>query len=370
MEWSEYAALRWQVLGAAFAVSIFFGWLVHRSQFCTMGAINDALNMGDFTRAQIWASAIGTAALGLWGLHAAAIVDATQSIYASGNIIVVSALVGGACFGFGMVLASGCGSKTLVRMGAGSLKSLVVFVVMGISAYATLRGITAVLRDQTLDRLAWSADSSLLPVWLANSLGGSVSQWGLGLAAALAAATWGWSLRNADFRQARPVLTALGVGLAVVAMWWVSGALGFVTEHPQSLEPAFVATNSQRMESLTFTAPMAYALHWLILFSDQSNHLTIAIVSVAGVVIGSLIENWRAHTFRWEGFSSTQDTALHLGGAVLMGFGGVTAMGCTVGQGLSGASTLSITRFLALAGIIAGGVAGLKFQLWLLMRED
>ena len=111
-------------------------------------------------------------------------------------------------------------------------------------------------------------------------------------------------------------------------------------------------------------------MHWLILFSDQSNHLTIAIVSVFGVVLGSVIENWRAKTFRWEGFHGTQDTALHIVGGALMGFGGVTAMGCTVGQGLSGVSTLSVTSILALAGIVAGGVIGLKFQLWLLMREE
>lgn len=370
MEWTDYADLRLQVLGAAFAVSIFFGWLVHRSQFCTMGAINDVLNIGDFTRAQVWASAIGTAALGLWGMHALGWLDATQSIYASGRIIVASALLGGACFGFGMVLASGCGSKTLVRMGSGSLKAATVFVVMGLAAYATLRGITAVLRDRTIDQLAFEHSSSLLPVWFAEGLGGSVANWGLALAAGMALLTWGWSLRNRDFRQKRHVTTALGVGFSVVAMWWVSGALGFVPEHPQSLEPAFVATNSQRMESLTFTAPMAYALHWLILYSDTSNVLTVAVVSVAGVVLGAFASAKLKGNFRWEGFQSTQDTALHLAGAALMGFGGVTAMGCTVGQGLSGMSTLSITSVLALIGIIGGAVLGLKFQMWLLMRDD
>lgn len=370
MELNELAALQNQVLWAAFLVAVFFGWIVQRSHFCTMGAISDVINVGDSSRAKMWLLSVVTASLALWGMDALGLLKVTDSIYASGRIIVGSALVGGFSFGFGMVLASGCGSKTLVRIGGGSLKSLVVFVVMGVTAYATLRGITAVLRTETLDRVSFDLSTSLIPLHLADWIGVSPAWAGFCLAAALFVLAWVWALKSPEFRQSAWGWSALAVGLSVAAMWYVSGHMGYVQEHPQTLEPAFLATNSQQMEALTFTAPMAYTLHWLILFSDQSNHLTIAIVSVAGVVIGSLIENWRAHTFRWEGFSSTQDTALHLGGAVLMGFGGVTAMGCTVGQGLSGASTLSITSFLALAGIIAGGVAGLKFQLWLLMRED
>jgi uncharacterized membrane protein YedE/YeeE len=151
-------------------------------------------------------------------------------------------------------------------------------------------------------------------------------------------------------------------------MWWVSGRLGFVAEHPETLESVYLATNSGRMESLTFTAPMAYTLDWLIMFSDTSKVLTLAVVSVFGVVLGAFVYAMATRTFRWEGFRSTQDTALHLLGAVLMGVGGVTAMGCTVGQGLSGLSTLSLTSFIAVAGIVAGAVAGFKFQMWLLER--
>ena len=104
-------------------------------------------------------------------------------------------------------------------------------------------------------------------------------------------------------------------------------------------------------------------------FSDKNKVLTTGVVSVLGVVVGALIQSLMSRTFHWEGFRNTQDTALHLLGAVLMGVGGVTAMGCTVGQGLSGLSTLGITSVFAVLGILAGGVAGLKFQLWLVMRE-
>ena len=370
MELNELAALKTQFLWAAFLVSVLFGWIVQRSHFCTMGAISDWINMGDSSRAKMWVLSVVTASLALWGMNAIGWLRVTDSIYASGRIIVASALVGGFSFGFGMVLASGCGSKTLVRIGGGSLKSLVVFFVMGVTAYATLRGITAVFRTQTLDRLSIDLETSLIPLHLADWLGTNANVTAVSLAAALFIWAWAWALRSDEFRQSALGWSALVIGFSVAAMWFVSGHLGFVVEHPETLESAYIATNSQQMEALTFTAPMAYTLHWLILFSDQSNHLTIAIVSVFGVVVGSIIENWRAKTFRWEGFNGTQDTALHIVGAVLMGFGGVTAMGCTVGQGLSGVSTLSMTSALALAGIVAGGVAGLKFQLWLLMRED
>jgi uncharacterized membrane protein YedE/YeeE len=145
--------------------------------------------------------------------------------------------------------------------------------------------------------------------------------------------------------------------------------MGFVAEHPETLEAVYLAANSGRAEALSFVAPVAYTLDWLILFSDKSKVLTIGIVSVVGVVAGSALQSMASRSFRWEGFGGTEDTVNHLVGAVLMGIGGVTAMGCTVGQGLSGVSTLSVTSFIALAAILAGAVAGLKYQIWRLERS-
>ena len=142
-----------------------------------------------------------------------------------------------------------------------------------------------------------------------------------------------------------------------------------MAEHPETLEAVYLATNSGRAEAMSFVAPVAYTLDWLILFSDKSKVLTIGIVSVVGVVAGSALQSLASRTFRWEGFGGTEDTVNHLVGAVLMGIGGVTAMGCTVGQGLSGVSTLSVTSFIALAAILAGAVAGLKYQIWRLERS-
>ena len=153
-------------------------------------------------------------------------------------------------------------------------------------------------------------------------------------------------------------------------MWWVSGGLGYVAEHPETLQEAFLATNSGRAEALSFVAPMAYTLDWLMFFSDKSKVLTMGVVSVVGVVVGSALCAVVTRTFRWEGFGSVEDVGNHLVGAILMGVGGVTAMGCTVGQGLSGISTLSANSFVAVAGIIGGAVLALKYQMWRLERAE
>lgn len=292
-------------------------------------------------------------------------IDPAKSIYAGNRWIWLSALVGGALFGFGMVLASGCGSKTLVRIGGGNLKALVVFFVMGFAAFATLKGIMAVLRVSTVDRVAVELPSGTqLPGMVASLSGLDARIAGLVLAGAIGGGLIVWALASRDFRKADNLLAGLGIGAVVVAMWWVSGRLGYVAEHPETLQEAFLGTTTGRMEALTFTAPMAYTLDWFIFFSDKSKVLTLAVVSVFGVVAGSALWAKLSRSFRWEGFASTEDLANHLVGAVLMGVGGVTAMGCTVGQGLSGLSTLSITSLVAVLGIAAGAVGAFRYQMW------
>ena len=370
MEMAALVALQSQVLWAAFAVSLVFGLVAQKTHFCTMGAISDVVNMGDWTRMRMWGMAVGVAVLGFHGLGWMGLIDTSKTIYTNGRVVWLSALSGGALFGFGMVLASGCGSKTLLRLGAGSLKALVVFVVMGVSAFATLRGLFAVVRVNTVDKVAFDmAQGSSLPAWLAGPLGQPVTVVTAFVAVLVGGGLVWWALSAPQFRRFDQVLAGVGIGASVVAMWWVTGHLGFVAEHPETLDAAFLRTNSGLMESLTFTAPLAYTLDWFIYFSDTSKVLTVSVVSVAGVVVGSFVYALATRSFRWEGFRDTQDTALHLSGAVLMGIGGVTALGCTVGQGLSGMSTLSLTSLLAVTGIVAGALGGLRFQLWLVMRD-
>jgi uncharacterized protein len=369
MEISGLNLLTTQVLWAGFILSVIFGAISQRTHFCTMGAVSDIVNMGDWTRMRMWGMAIGVAMIGFFGMAAAGLIDPAKTLYASNRFIWLSALVGGAMFGFGMVLSSGCGSKTLVRIGGGSLKSLVVFAVMGIAAFATLKGITAVVRVATVDRVAVDFTSNAaLPNWLGAAMGVAPATAGMGMALLIGSSLIVWALCGRDFRRFDNLLAGLGIGVVVAAMWWVSGRLGHVAEHPETLQEAFIATNSGRAEAMSFISPVAYTLDWIMFFSDKSKVLTLGIVSVFGVVAGSALYALLSRNFRWEGFRDAQDTGNHLVGATLMGVGGVVAMGCTIGQGLSGISTLSATSFVALTAILAGGIAGLKFQIWRLER--
>jgi uncharacterized membrane protein YedE/YeeE len=349
---TELLALTKEVLWAFFLGGLLLGAISQRTHFCTMGAVSDVVHMGDWTRARQWMSAIGVAMVGFAALSDSGLIDPSKTLYASSRLMWLSTWVGGFMFGYGMVIASGCGNKTLVRIGGGNLKSVVVFVVMGVSAFATLKGITAVLRVSTVDAVVWDmpAGASL------NALG--VPGLGYALGAVLLVAVW----RHQDFWTLDNFLSGVGVGSLVVAMWWVSGHLGFVPEHPETLDAVYLATSSGRMEALTFTAPVAHTLDWLMFYSDQSKVLTSGVAAVAGVIVGSaLTAAWR-RTFRWEGFANPRDLGQHLIGAVLMGVGGVTAMGCTIGQGLSGISTLSLNSVMALAAILLGAVVSLRQQ--------
>jgi hypothetical protein len=370
MQESDLPGLTAIVLWAAFGLAAAFGAIAQRTHFCTMGAVADIVNLGDWTRMRMWALAIAVAMIGFNAMVGLGWIEAAQSIYAAPALIWLSNMAGGLLFGFGMVLASGCGSKTLVRLGGGNLKSLVVVLVMGVAAYATMRGVVAVARVATIDKVAIVLPAGQdLPSLLAHATGASRPLLALLLGGGIGLALLGWVLARPEGRSAEVLLAGLGVGAVIVGVWWVSGRLGFVPEHPVTLEPVFVATNSRRMESLSFVAPVAYTMDWLILYSDSSKVLTLAVVSTFGVVAGSAAVALAGGSFRWEGFAGTEDTALHLLGAALMGVGGVTAMGCTVGQGLSGVSTLALGSFIALAGILAGGVLGVRFQAWRVERS-
>jgi uncharacterized protein len=369
MQAIDISALNNQVLLASFFFSFLFGAIAQRTHFCTMGAVSDVVNMGDWQRMRQWALAAGIAMIGFGALVYLGKIDPAKTLYASSRIAWLSALVGGFLFGFGMVLASGCGSKTLVRIGGGSLKSIIVFVVMGIAAFATLKGITASVRVATVDSITINSIAySSIPTGGEALFSLKIQHMQLYAGLLVGGALVLWALLSKDFRSFDNLLAGLGLGSVITAMWWASGTLGFVAEHPETLQEAFVGTNSGRAEALSFVAPVAYTIDWLMFFSDKSKVLTLGIVSVFGVIAGSAVVALVTKNFRWEGFGGTEDVANHLVGAVLMGIGGVTAMGCTVGQGLSGISTLSTMSFIAVAAIIAGALIAFKYQMWRLER--
>ena len=369
MEEINVNALSTQVLWAVFGLAVLFGVVARKTHFCTMGAVADIVLMNDWARMRMWALAIGVAMLGFNAMVALGWVDAANTLYAAPRLLWLSTLVGGAMFGFGMVLASGCGSKNLLRVGGGNLKSLVVLIVLGVAGFATLKGLTAVARVAVLDAVSVTLGTGQdLPSLLVQPSGWPKTSLAAGLCLVLGGSLIGWALARAEGRSRESLLGGVGVGAIVTAVWWVSGRLGHVAEDPNTLQEAFLATSSRRMESLSFVAPVAYTLDWLMFFSDKTKVLTTGVVAVFGMVVGSAAHALGTRSFRWEGFRDAQDTANHLIGATLMGVGGVTALGCTVGQGISGVSTLSLTSFLALAALIGGAVLALRVQVWRIER--
>jgi uncharacterized membrane protein YedE/YeeE len=358
------------ILWLAFALGAVFGAVGNRTHFCTMGAVSDIVNIGSWDRMRMWLLAIAVAILGSAVLHASGQIDLGKSIYRTPNFLWLSSLVGGLCFGIGMVLASGCGGKTLIRIGGGNLKSVIVFVVLAIFASMTMRGVLGVFRVNVLEKATIHLPGGQdLPALLSASTG-MVSSMALMICALLiGGGLLVFVFARRDFLSFDNLLGGIATGLLVVGGWYVSGHLGYLAEDPNTLQEAFVATNSGRMESLTFVAPQAYTLDLLMLWSDSSRKLSFGIASALGVIAGSMIYALASGSFRWEGFRDVEDTANHLVGAALMGFGGVVAMGCTIGQGLTGFSTLAAGSILAFAAFIGGAVLALKYQYWRVMRE-
>ena len=216
-----------------------------------------------------------------------------------------------------------------------------------------------------LTELGWKDQS--LATALAHLTGMAPKSALLATVTALVLALLVFVFRDKRFRgNGTQIFGAFVIGALVAAGWYVTGHLGF-GENPETLETGYFATNSRTLESLSFVGPVAYSLEMLMLWTDKSLRITFGIASVIGVVLGSAAYALSTRRFRWEGFASLSDLRNQLVGAGLMGFGGVTALGCTVGQGLSGISTLAIGSFIAVAGIIAGSVAMLKYTLW---REE
>lgn len=336
-----------------FGLGLIFGATVQRTDFCTMGAISDMVLMGNRNRFRAWILAIAVAVLTSQALHLAGAVDLNESIYLTLNVGWAGAIVGGLMFGFGMTLAGGCGSKILVRLGAGNLKSLVAVIFLGIFAYMTLRGLTGLARVRLE---AWTNldldDSGLAAQGLPDLLAVLT---GLSIAAARALATvaiagsmlW-FCFKDRSFRGSPANLTSgIILGLLIGLGWIATGVVGL-----DDFEPTPLA-------SLTFVAPVGNGIQYLMTFTGAT--INFGIASVGGVIVGAFLMAKARGAFRIESFADAGDTIRHMVGGALMGTGGILALGCTIGQGLTGMSTLALASVLAFLSIVAGGVLGIRY---------
>jgi uncharacterized membrane protein YedE/YeeE len=358
------------VVWGGFALGFVFGYVGNKTNFCTMGAVSDVVNMSDWNRMRMWLLAIAVAILGATALEFAGFIKLSNSIYQTPNFTWLSYIVGGALFGIGMTLASGCGSKTLIRVGGGNLKSLVVLVFMAIAAYMTLRGMFGAFRVNVLEQATIQmAGNQDIPSILSRMIGGERRMVLLVTALVVSGALLLFAFMKREFRQFDYILGGVVTGAVVIGGWYLSGKLGYLAEHPDTLQEAWVATNTGRMESFSFVAPQAFLLELLMLWTDTSKIVTFGIASALGVIAGSLVYALVSKSFRLEAFRDASDMIRHIVGGIMMGFGGVVALGCTVGQGITGFSTLALGSIITFLAIVFGAGATMKFEYWRMMRE-
>jgi len=380
-------------LWAGFVIALIMGAVVNKTNFCTMGAVSDWVNMGDTGRLRAWLFAAAVAMLGVAVLEYLGLAkpDLAFPPYRSSQLVWLENLVGGLMFGVGMTLASGCGNKTLVRIGGGNLKSVMVFLVIAVIAYYMINPFPN--SDKTLftilfyDWMRPAAVTLSTKQDLGAIIGGehpALARLGLGVVIALLLIAF--ALKSEDFRKSFDnVLGGLVVGLAVLAAWYVTSNImvraegetytlqNFVAEQwdllasPEDVKPAQSAALSP--QSYTFINPMGQTLGYAMGGFNKAL-ITFGVMSVFGVVLGSFLWALISRSFKIEWFASLRDFINHLIGAILMGFGGVLAMGCTIGQAVTGVSTLAVGSIITFVAIVLGSAITMKVQYYRMVYES
>jgi len=393
------------LLWSTFIIALVMGAVVNKTNFCTMGAVSDWVNMGDTGRLRAWFLAIAVALLGVTGFESMGLVNADQAFppYRMGELIWAENLLGGFLFGIGMTLGSGCGNKTLIRIGGGNLKSIMVFLVIGVIAWFMINPLPG--SDQTLMSLLfldWIRPLAIsieggrqdLGSLVGAGEGAATARLAIGVIIALAVLVF--VFKSADFRGSLDnILGGLVVGLAVIAAWYVTSnvMLAYESEFDGPVSVSMRAfldptgsgwemaesvregwskkpdMNSGSPQSFTFINPIGQSLGYAAAGFDKVR-LTFGVMAVLGVILGSLLWSLLSRSFRIEWFASAKDFVTHLVGAILMGFGGVLAMGCTIGQGITGVSTLALGSMLTLVAIIFGCALTMKVQYYKLVYEE
>lgn len=333
------------VLWSALVLGLLWGLVAQRSRFCLLRGLEHQWFQSDGRKLRAFAIALATALLATQALVVSADLALHQTHYQPRALPVIAIALGGVTFGFGMALANGCGARSLVLLGSGNLRSLVVLLVLGIGAYMAMSGPLAGTRQWLGDLWRWALPASHWPGLLTNlGLAEPIARLLVSLVIALPLLVW--SLSSAALRRSRADwLGGLLIGLLIAAGWWATGVLG-----ADDFDPVPLA-------SFTFIAPIGDSLQYLMLSTGTA--LRFGVCTVAGILLGSVIAASVSGDFRWQGFEGPAQMRRYLLGGWLMGVGGVMALGCSIGQGLTGFSTLALSAPLALAGIVLGARLGL-----------
>ena len=336
-----------------FALGAIAGWAARRARFCTFGAVEDMIMTGDLRRLKSWALAIAVALIGVQVMHVTDVARINETFYLAGTFHWAGALVGGLLFGLGMAFVGTCGFGTLVRLGGGDLKAFVTLLVMGLSAYMTAGGISGYVRRFGFESVSLDLSGiggQGIPHALAALFGSSAQPLWLPVALLIAGAICIWCFTGQGLKgNRRDIVSGIVIGLAVVGGFAVTGIVG-----NDLFEPA-------QVRSLSYAIPPGRAIIYLVTFVGSTINFSIALVF--GTIAGSFLASAWNREFRLEAYDDAIEMRRHLLGAFLMGFGGVSAYGCTIGQGISGMATLSLAAPIALGAILTGASAGLFYLL-------
>ena len=395
MIFEDFASAHQIVLLVIFGIAFVMGAVVNKTNFCTMGAVSDLVNIGDSGRFRAWIFAMAVALIGVIILEASGAVSVNQTLppYRGSNFAWLEYLLGGIMFGVGMTLGSGCGNKTLIRIGGGNLKSILVFAVIAICAYFMLNPFPGT--DKTLySELFYSWTNPTSAALTTNQDLGSVIGNALGTEAGTTRAVIGlivvvfmlWFVfKSADFRSSFDnKLAGVVVGLAVIGAWYATGHLVTIDADGEMLswtqyanpqnwdllqDSAAARPRDVGIQSFTFINPIGQTLRYAVQEFNPA-YVTFGLMAVLGVILGSFTWAVISKGFRIEWFVNFKDFVTHLIGAILMGIGGVLALGCTIGQGITGISTLAMGSFLAFGGIVFGSAMTMKIQYYKMVYED
>ena len=371
------------ILAWAFGLAIVLGFFANKTNFCTMGAVSDVVNIGDTGRMRAWVFAMGLAILGVMGMSVMGLTDTSliaqndtaNPPYLTSNFAWPRNLLGGLIFGVGMTFGSGCGNKTLVRLGGGNIKSLFVLFAMGITAYLMMftnfsnDAFIQWMQPAFIDLSLMDIENQGLGSVIAHVAGSDPVMTTTIVATVLGGILVLWALLSKDFRESFDnILGGFIVAAVVVAAWWVTtGELGQnLLEEAEMMDERPFAIGAQ---SFTFAQPAGHLIRW-IETGFSSVLVTFALIAGAGVIAGSFIYSVLFRKFRIEWFASWGDFFTHVIGGLLMGIGGVLAMGCTIGQAVTGASTLAMGSFLTFFAIVFGSALTMKIQYYKMVYEE
>lgn len=364
------------LLGLAFSIPA--GAIINKSNFCTMGGVSDWINMGQVGRLWAWLFAAGTAILAVAIMQSMGILSLSSTIppYQTASFAWPRYLLGGFLFGIGMTLGGGCMNKTLVNIGGGNLKALTVGFIAAIMAYLmTKTDFYAVvfhgwISPLTIDLSKHGINNQSLPTLIGSIVGieSVAGTFTLATGLIIGGALVLLAIKSENFRtNFDNLLGGLTVGLAVAAGWYITGG-PFGREVIDAVEWMDNRPVGVGVQSLTFANPMGEFLSFAM--SPSSLLITFGMTCAVGILLGSFLYAVLTRKFRIHWFVSTGDAIQHVIGAVLMGIGGVLAMGCTIGQGVTGISTLAIGSILTFAAILFGSVLTMKIMYYQIVYEE